>query len=80
RFVEDEEAVFFEGIEECVAKIRRYLPDEGARTRIARAGRIRAERSGYHNDAQVAAIVERLRGILAAVGGAAEIPAVGGAR
>jgi hypothetical protein len=66
RFVEDEEAVFFEGIDECVAKIRRYLPDEAARARIAAAGRRRAEASGYHNDAQVAAIVARLRTILAA--------------
>ncbi len=66
RFVEDEEAVFFEGIDECVAKIRRYLPDEAARARIAAAGRRRAETSGYHNDAQVAAIVARLRTILAA--------------
>lgn len=64
RFVEDEEAVFFDGIEECVQKIRRYLPDEAARARIAAAGRARAERSGYHNDAQVARIVARLRDIL----------------
>jgi len=61
RFVEDEEAVFFEGIDECVEKVRRYLPDEAARARIAAAGRLRAERSGYHNDAQVAKIVARLR-------------------
>ena len=64
RFVEDEEAVFFSDIEECVQKIRRYLPDEAARRRIAAAGRNRAERSGYHNDAQVARIVERARQIL----------------
>lgn len=64
RFVEDEEAVFFSGIEECVEKIRRYLPDEAARERIAAAGRARAERDGYHNDAQEAKIVERLREIL----------------
>jgi hypothetical protein len=38
RFVEDEEAVFFSTIEECVEKIRRYLPDETARARIAAAG------------------------------------------
>ena len=65
RFVEDEEAVFFNGIEECAAKIRRYLPDEAARARIARAGRLRAERSGYSNDAQMArviACVHSLRG------------------
>jgi spore maturation protein CgeB len=61
RFREDEEAVFFSTIEECVEKIRRYLPDEAARRRIASAGRARAEQSGYHNDRQVGLIVERLR-------------------
>ena len=65
RFVEDEEAVFFSTIEECVEKIRRYLPDEAARGRIAAAGRARAERSGYHNDRQVGLIVERAKEILA---------------
>ncbi len=60
RFVEDEEAVFFSGIEECAAKIWRYLPDEAARTRIAAAGHARAVRDGYSNDAQVARILERL--------------------
>jgi spore maturation protein CgeB len=64
RFVEDEEAVFFAGFDECVAKIRRYLPDEAARARIAAAGRERAVRSGYSNDVQMAKMVERLRGIL----------------
>ena len=64
RFVEDEEAVFFSTIEECVAKIRRYLPDEAARAKIAAAGRARAVRSGYHNDRQVGLIVERVRAII----------------
>jgi spore maturation protein CgeB len=64
RFVEDEEAVFFSTREECAEKIRKYLPDEAARTRIAAAGRARAERSGYHNDSQVGLIVERARQIL----------------
>jgi spore maturation protein CgeB len=64
RFVENEEAVFFSTIEECAEKIRRYLPDEAARARIAAAGRLRAERSGYHNDRQVGLIVERVRQIL----------------
>ena len=62
RFVEGEEAVFFTGFEECAAMIARYLPDEAARERIARAGRERAVRGGYSNDAQVGKIVERLRG------------------
>jgi spore maturation protein CgeB len=61
RFIEDEEAVFFSGFDECLDKIRRYLPDESARNRIAAAGRERAARDGYSNDAQVAKIVERLQ-------------------
>ena len=65
RFVEDEEAVFFTGYEELVAKIRRWLPDEAGRARIAAAGRMRAERDGYHNDRQVGLIVERAEQILA---------------
>jgi spore maturation protein CgeB len=64
RFREDEEAVFFSTIEECVEKIRRYLPDETARTRIAAAGHARAVRDGYHNDRQVGLIVERAQQIL----------------
>ena len=61
RFVEDEEAVFFSDAEECAAKIRRYLPDEAARTRIAAAGHARAVRDGYSNDAQVERILAQLR-------------------
>jgi spore maturation protein CgeB len=67
RFVEDEEAVFFSTIEECVMKIRRYLPDEESRRRIAAAGQARAERSGYHNDRQVELIAERAKQILSRV-------------
>jgi hypothetical protein len=61
RFREDEEAVFFSTIEECVEKIRRYLPDEVARTRIAAAGCIRAQRDGYYNDRQMELIVDRVQ-------------------
>jgi len=64
RFVEDEEAVFFEGYDELLAKIRRYLPDEAARNRIALAGMKRAWSSGYDNDTQVRRIVERIQSIL----------------
>jgi len=66
RFVEGEEAVFFTGYDELAAKIRRYLPDEEARTRIAAAGQRRALRDGYHNDHQVSLIVERAESILQA--------------
>lgn len=56
-FAAGEEAVFFRSVEECVALIRRYLPDEAARRRISRAGRRRAEASGYGNDARMAEIM-----------------------
>jgi hypothetical protein len=60
RFVEDKEAVFFSNFDECAQKIRRYLPDEAARARIAAAGRARAVRDGYGNDAQMAKVMERV--------------------
>jgi len=63
RFKEDEEAVFFSTYDELVQKIRRYLPDEAARRRIAAAGCLRAARDGYHNDRQVELIVERVESI-----------------
>ena len=73
KFVEDEEAVFFSGYDELKQKIERYLPDEGARARIAAAGQARALRDGYHNDRQVALILERAEAIARsnAAGGAA---------
>ena len=64
RFREGEEAVFFSSFEECVEKIRRYLPDEAARARIAAAGHARAVRDGYHNDRQMGLIVERAEQIV----------------
>ncbi|HXB62632.1 MAG TPA: glycosyltransferase [Acidobacteriaceae bacterium] len=67
RFVEGEEAVFFSSVEECAAQIRRYLPDEAARARIAAAGHRRAVASGYSNDGQVAKILQRVRNITAAL-------------
>lgn len=72
RFLEDEEAVFFSTLEECAAKIRRWLPDEAGRARIAARGAARAKASGYHNDAQEQAILSRLSGILPAVKGNAK--------
>lgn len=64
RFVEGEEALFFSSLEECIAIIKRYLPDEASRTRIAAAGHARAERDGYHNDRQVAIILEKVQEII----------------
>jgi spore maturation protein CgeB len=77
RFREDEEAVFFSGFEELVQKIRRYLPDEAARQRIAIAGNVRAARDGYYNDKQVDLIVQRALTLLPRVKAAAKssIPA-----
>lgn len=49
---------FFSGIEECAEKIRRYLPDEAARTRIAAAGQRRAAACGYDNDTQLAKVMD----------------------
>jgi spore maturation protein CgeB len=65
RFKEDEEAVFFSTFDELAAKIRRYLPDEVARARIAKAGHLRAASDGYHNDRQVQLIIERAQSIFA---------------
>ena len=63
RFVEDKEAVFFSTMEECLRKIRLYLPDEAARARVGNAGRERAERDGYHNDHQLSLILDRLQSL-----------------
>lgn len=67
RFKEDEEAVFFSGIEECVEKVRRYLPDEMARTRIAQAGQRRAVECGYDNDSQLTKVLEVVKDLLPGV-------------
>jgi hypothetical protein len=67
RFVEDEEAVFFSDIQECAEKIRRYLPDEAARRRIAAAGQRRAVASGYDNDTQLGNVMKVVRELLPAV-------------
>ncbi|SEB46790.1 CgeB family protein [Terriglobus roseus] len=65
RFEEDVEAVFFEGLDECAAKIRQYLKDEGGRASIAAAGQRRATTSGYDNDTQIRQIIERVRTLIA---------------
>ena len=59
-FVENQEAVFFGSAEECAEKARWYLERPEERARIAAAGRLRAERSGYSNDAQMSKVLERL--------------------
>ena len=61
RFVEGEEAVFFNGYDELVSQVRQYLPDQAARNRIALAGQRRAWSSGYDNDTQVRRILDRVK-------------------
>lgn len=63
KFREGEEAVFFDTYDDLLAKIRRYLPDEAGRNRIAAAGQLRALKDGYHNDRQMELIIERLHAI-----------------
>jgi hypothetical protein len=60
KFREGEEAVFFDSADDLIAKCRRYLPDEAARTRIAAAGQARAVRDGYDNDSQMLRIMHRV--------------------
>lgn len=64
RFKEDEEAVFFSSVEECAEKIRRYLPDEATRTRIAAAGQRRAVDCGYDNDTQLRKVMKVVEELL----------------
>ncbi len=66
KFREDEEAVFFSGYDQLLAKVRRYLPDAAARAKIAAAGHARAVRDGYHNDHQMALMMERVQALRAA--------------
>ena len=61
-FTEDREAVFYDSAEECADKARYYLAHPEERMRIAAAGRARAERSGYSNDAQLAQVLRYLDG------------------
>ena len=59
-FVEDREAVFYDTAAECAEKARYYLDHAGEREQIAAAGRLRAEHSGYSNDAQLAKVLRHL--------------------
>ena len=61
-FEEGREAVFFSSGEECAEKARYYLTHPEKRERIAAAGRARAERSGYSNDAQLAKVLAHVAG------------------
>jgi spore maturation protein CgeB len=61
-FEEDQEAVFFSSVEECADKARYYLERPDLRDAIAARGRVRAVKSGYDNDTQLARILNRLDG------------------
>lgn len=57
-FVEDKEAVFFEGFQELESKCRQFLQDEASRSRIARSGYRRALESDYSYHAQLNRILD----------------------
>ena len=59
-FSDGEEVVMYDNVDECAALIRRYLPDEDARRRIAEAGYQRAVMSGYDNDAVLTDVLNKL--------------------
>ena len=59
-FKDGAEAVFFEGVDEMIAKVRYYLAHEEERHRIALAGRERCVRSGYSYDERMAEILREL--------------------
>ncbi len=60
-YKDGEEIVLFKTVEDCVEKIRRYLPDEEARTRIARAGHARAVAGGYSTDARIGEVIQYIK-------------------
>ncbi len=59
-FEEGKEAEFYSSVEECAEKARYYLDHPEQREAVAAAGRLRAERSGYSNDAQLAKVLEKV--------------------
>ena len=61
-FKRDEEIVFFNGIDEAVDKIQRYIEDDGTRESIALAGHARAM-AEHTLDRRVTALFERMRKI-----------------
>ncbi|MGJ5206487.1 glycosyltransferase family protein [Bradyrhizobium sp. HKCCYLR20261] len=58
-FRDEQEAVFFTDIDDLAAKARQLLADEPRRARIARAGWLRAQSSGYDNASRLAEAIGR---------------------
>jgi spore maturation protein CgeB len=69
-FAEDVEAVYFEGIEELIRKLRLYLADESSRRRIADAGLARCLREDYSYEGEFRRILPRVGLPVAAACGA----------
>jgi spore maturation protein CgeB len=59
-FADGEEAVFFEGADDLVRKVRHWVSADDARARIAAAGRARCLRSGYAYDDRLREILDLL--------------------
>ena len=62
-FIEGKEAEFFGSNEEMLEKVRYYLEYDEERKRIAAAGKMRCEKNGYSNRAQLARMLGVLDGI-----------------
>jgi spore maturation protein CgeB len=60
-FEEGKEAIFFSSDDEMLSKTRFYLANNEARERIAAAGRVRCERSGYSNTALLQKIIDTVQ-------------------
>ncbi len=59
-FDEGTECAAFADAAEAAALVKRYLADEPARRAVARAGRLRAERSGYSVDDRARELLDRV--------------------
>jgi spore maturation protein CgeB len=57
-FEEGKEAVFFNSKEELYQKVKKYLADEEARLKIAKAGRRRCVQSGYDHKTQLSKMLQ----------------------
>jgi spore maturation protein CgeB len=59
-FTEDAEAGFFDGTQELISNISRYLADAPSRERIAAGGLARSEASGYSIDDRMKVVADRI--------------------